>query len=110
MANYRGDHGDVRDVERSDWSQIVTLNSASVQQTSPLDLTTLAELWSLAELSKVFVLNGLVQGFVFALRQKAADSIVNFLWFKEPYPHFLYVDRVVVAQAHRQKGVASRLY
>jgi predicted GNAT superfamily acetyltransferase len=34
----------------------------------------------------------------------------NFLWFRERYPAFVYVDRVVVADAARGRGLARRLY
>ncbi|TIP69850.1 MAG: GNAT family N-acetyltransferase, partial [Mesorhizobium sp.] len=34
----------------------------------------------------------------------------NFLWFRERYPRFVYVDRVVVAGEARGRGHARRLY
>ncbi len=34
----------------------------------------------------------------------------NFLWFRERYPRFAYVDRVVTAPHARGRGLARRLY
>ena len=45
-----------------------------------------------------------------AIRSDAVRDSVNFLWFKERYANFIYVDRVVVAADARRMGVASRLY
>ena len=37
------------------------------------------------------------------------DSI-NFLWFKERYDKFFYIDRVIVDESIRGKGIGSLLY
>jgi len=34
----------------------------------------------------------------------------NFLWFKNKYPSFVYIDRVVVSKELRGKGIANLLY
>lgn len=34
----------------------------------------------------------------------------NFLWFRERYPRFVYVDRVVVSETRRGEGLARQLY
>jgi len=34
----------------------------------------------------------------------------NYLWFRQRYPRFVYVDRVVVARAMRGRGYARLLY
>lgn len=45
-----------------------------------------------------------------AFDQSADYDSVNFLWFKERFPHFVYVDRVVVDPAARGGGFARALY
>jgi predicted GNAT superfamily acetyltransferase len=42
--------------------------------------------------------------------QTSAYQHVNFLWFRERYDRFVYVDRVVVSRAARGKGYARALY
>jgi uncharacterized protein len=48
--------------------------------------------------------------FLIAFDERADYTSENFLWFRQRYPRFVYVDRVVVAPAHRGKGLAKRLY
>jgi predicted GNAT superfamily acetyltransferase len=48
--------------------------------------------------------------FLIAFDQDAGYDSGNFLWFRQRYPRFVYVDRVVVAPAARGRGLARRLY
>ncbi len=45
-----------------------------------------------------------------AFDQDADYDSPNYLWFRARYPRFVYVDRIVVAPAMRQRGLANRLY
>ena len=45
-----------------------------------------------------------------AFDQSSRYDHVNFLWFRDRYDQFVYVDRVVVAPAARGKGYARALY
>jgi len=47
---------------------------------------------------------------VVALDQDALYDSPNFLWFRRRYPRFVYVDRVVVAETARGRGLARALY
>ncbi|MES9995235.1 GNAT family N-acetyltransferase [Desulfovibrio aminophilus] len=49
-------------------------------------------------------------GFLVAMTPEADYASPNFLWFKERYPGFCYIDRVVVAENARRLGVGSSLY
>jgi hypothetical protein len=51
-----------------------------------------------------------VDAFLLAFDQDAAYDSPNFLWFRERFPRFVYVDRVVVGPAARGRGLARRLY
>ena len=53
---------------------------------------------------------GEVVGFVLAFREGIEHDSVNYRWFAERYPTFLYVDRVVVASESRGAGAGSQLY
>jgi len=45
-----------------------------------------------------------------AFDQDADYDSPNYLWFRERYPRFVYVDRIVVAPAMRKRGLANHLY
>lgn len=53
---------------------------------------------------------GRLEAFLMAFDQNAAYDSPNYLWFRSRYPRFVYVDRVVVANAARGRGHARRLY
>jgi predicted GNAT superfamily acetyltransferase len=53
---------------------------------------------------------GELDAFLIAFDEGAPYDSPNFLWFRERYERFVYVDRVVVAAAARGRGLARRLY
>ena len=50
------------------------------------------------------------EAFLIAFDQDAAYKSPNFLWFKERFEKFVYVDRLVTASEARGRGHAIRLY
>ena len=53
---------------------------------------------------------GALEAFIMTFDQDARYDSPNFLWFRERYQRFVYVDRVVVAGEARGRGHARRLY
>jgi uncharacterized protein len=53
---------------------------------------------------------GEVDAFLLALDETASYHSPNFRWFRDRFTRFVYVDRIVVAQAARGRGLARRLY
>ncbi|MBV9459593.1 MAG: GNAT family N-acetyltransferase [Bradyrhizobium sp.] len=53
---------------------------------------------------------GVVDAFLLAFDQDADYDSPNFIWFRERYPRFIYVDRIVVASSARGRGLARLLY
>ena len=53
---------------------------------------------------------GALEAFIMTFDQDADYDSPNFLWFRERYQRFVYVDRVVVAGAARGRGHARRIY
>jgi predicted GNAT superfamily acetyltransferase len=50
------------------------------------------------------------KGFLIAFDETAPYGSPNFLWFRERYPKFVYVDRIVIDPPQRGRGAARRLY
>lgn len=63
-----------------------------------------------AALHRVVEDEGFVTAFLLALREGAAYDSVNYRWFAERYPRFLYVDRVVVSKQRKSRGAGALLY
>lgn len=49
-------------------------------------------------------------GFILTFDQSADYDSENFIWFRERYERFIYVDRVVIAESARGRGFARLLY
>jgi len=48
--------------------------------------------------------------FLLAMSERADYDSMNFLWFKDRYPRFIYIDRVIVGEGHRRAGLGASLY
>ncbi|WP_324263020.1 GNAT family N-acetyltransferase [Altererythrobacter sp. H2] len=52
----------------------------------------------------------LAQALLIAFDQHADYDSPNFLWFRDRYNRFVYVDRIIVAADARGQGLARQLY
>jgi predicted GNAT superfamily acetyltransferase len=86
---------------------LLALNNAHAQELSWLEPERLQHLISQAFLARRI---GDLDAFLLAFDQDADYDSPNFLWFRERYPRFVYVDRIVVAESARGRGYARRLY
>jgi predicted GNAT superfamily acetyltransferase len=100
----------IRDAPPDDFDAICALNLAEVQHTSPMDVGRLSELCSIAAYHKVACVDGLVLGFLLAMRHDAPFRNENFEWFFHRFSSYIYVDRVVVSQRARGLRLGSLLY
>jgi predicted GNAT superfamily acetyltransferase len=100
----------IRDATSADLAAILALNLESVQFLSPLDLPRLQRLHAQAAYHRVVDADGSVAAFLLAFREGTDYDSPNYRWFAQQYPRFLYIDRVVVAQAQQGRGLGARLY
>ena len=92
------------------FADILALNAESVHFLSPLTPERLAHLHAHAAYHKTVLDGERVLAFLLAFAPGAPYDSVNYRWFDTRYDDFLYVDRIVVADAARGLGLASRLY
>ena len=88
-------------------SHILELNNANARETSPLDPERLARMIAAARVATVVEP---AIAFLLAFDQRADYDGMDFIWFRERFDSFLYVDRVIVADAHRRFGLGRLLY
>jgi uncharacterized protein len=84
------------------------LNNAHAKETSLLDKSSLAALLKIA-----FYARGLDRGataLLIALDHNAPYDNPNFNWFKQHLDPSVYIDRIIVADGARGRGIARRLY
>ena len=100
----------IRDVREHELDMVLALNNAAGPGILPMDAGKLRFFWENADYFRVAEKDGLLAGFLVALSQDAAHDSPNFLWFRERYPEFLYIDRIVVASTRRGAGVGRVFY
>ncbi len=87
---------------------ILALNKEHEVETSPLDHDALIRLLDCAFHSATA--DAGKDGFLIAFDENAEYESANFQWFKSRYHRFVYVDRVVVAEHARGRGLARKFY
>ena len=101
---------EIAQIEASDFEDILILNEASVPHVNSISQS---ELKRLGEQSTAFIKvveEGKLAGLVIALAPGEAYQSVNYRWFSGNYDKFLYIDRIMVSEDFRRRGVATLIY
>ncbi|WP_095087528.1 GNAT family N-acetyltransferase [Mesorhizobium sophorae] len=94
-------------VSAEDEAAILALNNEHAAELSWLEPERLSFLLGEAFYTRRI---GNLEAFIMTFDQDARYDSPNFVWFRERYPRFVYVDRVVVAAQARGRGHARLLY
>ncbi|RUZ21740.1 GNAT family N-acetyltransferase [Mesorhizobium sp. M7A.F.Ca.CA.001.09.1.1] len=94
-------------VSAQDEAAILALNNEHAAELSWLEAERLSFLLGEAFYTRRI---GDLEAFIMTFDQDARYDSPNFLWFRQRYERFVYVDRVVVAALARGRGHARRLY
>lgn len=100
----------LRDISKEDAAAITALNNAADPSVNALGEEALYALAISAEFARVAVGKQGIAGLMLAYGPGASYDSVNYRWFDKRYRDFLYIDRVVVAEAARGHGIGKRLY
>lgn len=100
----------IRDVREHDLDAVLALNNAAEGGISPMDGDELRRFFHMADYFRVAEVDGHLAGFLIALREHADHPGHNFLWFKQRHERFVYIDRIVVANAYRRHGLGRVFY
>ena len=92
-------------------AEVVTqINNSEIPSVTVISSSELIELARQAFHFRVAEQAGKIAGFVLALDEKAVYASLNFQWFRERYPKFSYVDRIVVFSPYQNRGLGRLLY
>lgn len=101
----------LRAIDITDLRPAAALNDREVPRVSPLGVDGLRAHLRRCDLALVAVdQEDVIAGFVLALAPGVAYESPNYQWFASRGTDCLYVDRIVVAETHRQQGIAGLLY
>ena len=90
--------------------EILALNECGLPHVNRISADDLVEFAAQSFYFRVARVGEKAVGFLLAFSQEASYHSPNFLWFRDRYPRFVYIDRVVVAPSSRREGIGSLLY
>ncbi len=100
----------LRELTRADWAQMLSLNLASVQELSELDERRLEWILSFAYRSLGVEHERELVAFALAIAPGTPYDSENYRWFEARFERFVYLDRVVVSERLRRRGIATLVY
>ena len=100
----------IRDVCEHELDSVLALNNNAGLAILPLDGAKVRRFHETAEYFRVAERDGNLAGFLVGFGNGSAHDSSNFRWFHEQYPHFFYIDRIVVASRRRGGGVGRAFY
>lgn len=100
----------IRDVREHELDSVLALNNNAGLAILPLDSERLEHFYRTAEYFRVAEREGNLAGFLVGFGSDSGHDSSNFRWFREQYPHFFYIDRIVVASRRRGGGVGRAFY
>jgi predicted GNAT superfamily acetyltransferase len=100
----------IRDVREHDLDAVLALNNAAGRSILALDAAQLRYFYEHAEYFRVAEIDDHLAGFLIALREGGDYESPNYRWFAQHYPQFVYIDRIVIANAYRRHGLGRIFY
>jgi uncharacterized protein len=100
----------IRDVREHELDSVLAMNNAAGPGVLAMDTARIRYFWENADYFRVAEVDGLLAGFLIGVSQSANHDSSNFLWFRERYEQFIYIDRIVIASARRSAGVGRVFY
>lgn len=100
----------IRNAQKSDFPEILNLNQKDVEMLSPLDEDLLCKMDDLSEIFWVIEMDNETVAFILAFRDGCEYWSDNYKWFLDNYTNFIYIDRIVIDEGYRKRGLAQNLY
>ena len=101
---------DLRPLRDTDVTDVLGLNQANVTALAPMDEARLHELRGLADRFDVVDVDGVFAGFVVTFASGTSYDSENYRWFSERHRQFYYLDRIVLADDFRRRGLGGFVY
>jgi predicted GNAT superfamily acetyltransferase len=100
----------LRPIRPSDHPDVLDLNERNVELLAPLDEERLEQLTSWAQTAAVIDVDGAFGGFVITVAAGSPYDGENFGWFSDRFGDFCYLDRVVLHEDFRRRGLGTQVY
>ena len=101
---------DLRELTQHDVASMWSINEQGLPGTGQVSKQEMADLLNFSVLSLGVFREQELLGFVICLPPGTRYGSLNYAWFNQRFEAFMYVDRIAVAQQHRDQGIGSMLY
>jgi uncharacterized protein len=101
---------DLRPLRDTDVADVLTLNERNVVKLAPMDEARLQRLREEADRFDVVDVDGAFAGFVITFTSGTAYDSENYRWFSDRHDRFYYLDRIVLHDDFRRRGLGSFVY
>lgn len=94
----------------ADLDALCALNEAAVPAVNALPAAELARLLRASPMTRLLRHDGQIDGLLLVLTEGLDYGSLNYRWFAARYPAFAYVDRIVIRDRCRGRGLGEALY
>jgi predicted GNAT superfamily acetyltransferase len=94
----------------ADHPEILALNESGLPHVNRISAADLAEFAAQSHYFRIARVDEKSVGFLLAFSEEASYHSPNFLWFRDRYPRFTYIDRIVVDPNLRRSGIGRLFY
>lgn len=100
----------LRAYQPADNDAVLSMNEESVHYLAPMDMPRLQQLLAWSAQLRIAEYDGEVAGFLVTFEDGSDYDSVNYQWFSEHLKRFVYIDRIVIDQSFRGKGIGQYIY
>ena len=100
----------IRDAVPADLPAVQAMNQAAQPAVSDMPLEETRRFLEIAAYFRLAIEGDAVAGFLIGLEPGTDYASLNYAWFSERYDSFVYVDRIVIEEGFRGRGVGGALY
>ena len=100
----------LRPVRDTDFEAVLALNERNVELLAPLSVARLEELALVADRCDVVDVDGAFGGFVITFAPGTPYDSENYVWFSDRGGDFYYLDRIVLHEDFRRRGLGGFVY
>lgn len=100
----------IRPAILKDLEQIHSINESVLPHVNSIPISDFKEFIEISSFFSIVEIEGEIAGFMIVLDPHQNYDSENYSYFKETFTSFDYVDRIVISEEYRGKGLGTKLY